>query len=226
MDKIENLIIANNDFYSESFLFVLINFAFAAIMLILLSQFYRRNSSTIGGKNHLSSIIPIIGMIVFLVIGIVKSSLALSLGLVGALSIVRFRTPIKEPEELAYIFFAIAIGLGYAASQTWATTVVSLLIMMLMYITSRFKGTAISKDGDFSVIIEAKAPIEINKIEKALFPDIYGLKVNRIESSGDNYLVSFLISLKPKTSVETIIDKIKKNDSNINVSLIESGINW
>jgi len=48
-------------------------------------------------------------MTTMLVISIVKSSLALSLGLVGALSIVRFRSAIKEPEELVYIFLSMAI---------------------------------------------------------------------------------------------------------------------
>ena len=57
-------------------------------------------------------------MTTLLVIAVVKSSLALSLGLVGALSIVRFRTPIKEPEELAYIFLAIALGLCLGADQS------------------------------------------------------------------------------------------------------------
>ena len=51
-------------------------------------------------------------MVTTLVIAVVKSSLALSLGLVGALSIVRFRTPVKEPEELTYLFFSIALGLA------------------------------------------------------------------------------------------------------------------
>ena len=55
-------------------------------------------------KTHVSNILTMIGLIVFLVITVIKSSLALSLGLVGALSIVRFRTPIKEPEELGYLF--------------------------------------------------------------------------------------------------------------------------
>ena len=52
-----------------------------------------------------------------LIISIVKSSLALSLGLVGALSIVRFRAAIKEPEELVYLFFVISIGLSNGANQ-------------------------------------------------------------------------------------------------------------
>ena len=47
-----------------------------------------------------------------LIITVVKTSLALSLGLVGALSIVRFRSAIKDPEELLYLFFSIAIGIG------------------------------------------------------------------------------------------------------------------
>ena len=58
-----------------------------------------------------------------LIISIIKSSIALSLGLVGALSIVRFRTPIKEPEELLYLFVAIAVGLGLGANQLLATLI-------------------------------------------------------------------------------------------------------
>ena len=52
-----------------------------------------------------------------IIITIVKSSIALSLGLVGALSIVRFRAAIKEPEELTFLFICIAIGVGLGAGQ-------------------------------------------------------------------------------------------------------------
>lgn len=58
-----------------------------------------------------------------LVITVVKSSLALSLGLVGALSIIRFRSAIKEPEELTYLFLAISLGLGFGANQTVITII-------------------------------------------------------------------------------------------------------
>ena len=68
-------------------------------------------------RRDLGLVLPVICLTTLVVISVVKSSLALSLGLVGALSIVRFRTPIKEPEELAYIFLAIAIGLALGADQ-------------------------------------------------------------------------------------------------------------
>ena len=68
------------------------------------------------GRQVASSIIPL-SLTVCLIITVVKSSLALSLGLVGALSIVRFRTPIKDPEDLVYLFLALVNGLGFGANE-------------------------------------------------------------------------------------------------------------
>ena len=77
-------------------------------------------------------------LITSLVISIVKSSLALSLGLVGALSIVRFRTAIKEPEELIYLFIAIAIGLGIGANQYYITVIAFIVIILIIIAVEKF----------------------------------------------------------------------------------------
>ena len=79
-----------------------------------------------------------------LIITVIKSSIALSLGLVGALSIIRFRTPIKEPEELAYIFIAIAIGLGLGANQILAT-VVGFAVVAIVMLPAMFKRSAAAR---------------------------------------------------------------------------------
>ena len=75
-----------------------------------------------------------------IIITVIKSSIALSLGLVGALSIVRFRTPVKEPEELLYIFVAITIGLGLGANQVLPTIIgfAFIVIAFLPFILGRF----------------------------------------------------------------------------------------
>ena len=65
------------------------------------------------------------------VIAVVQNSLALSLGLVGALSIVRFRAAIKEPEELVYLFLCIATGLCLGSRQPW-------LALVLVIVASGF----------------------------------------------------------------------------------------
>ena len=83
----------------------LINFLLCTLSSIVLREIYLKNSLTLSVKNYIGNILPVLSITIFLIILIVKSSIALSLGLVGALSIVRFRTPIKDPEELIFLFF-------------------------------------------------------------------------------------------------------------------------
>ena len=98
-----------------------------------LKYVYEKRSNSLSSKYQLSTIIPILSAATYLVILIVKSSLALSLGLVGALSIVRFRTPVKEPEDLVYLFLAIAIGIGFGAFQILTTLIIFLIIMLFIW---------------------------------------------------------------------------------------------
>jgi hypothetical protein len=84
-----------------------------------------------GNLGNIGNVLPLLSLVTFLVILVVKTSLALSLGLVGALSIVRFRAPIKEPMELTFIFIAIAIGLGTGAGKPVVTAMVVFCILAL-----------------------------------------------------------------------------------------------
>ncbi|MCB0663118.1 MAG: DUF4956 domain-containing protein, partial [Saprospiraceae bacterium] len=83
-----------------------------------------------------------------LIIMVVKSSIALSLGLVGALSIVRFRAAIKEPEELTFLFIIIGIGLAGGANQPVLAIVAFLFIIILLYVHGRFAGNSTYKKED------------------------------------------------------------------------------
>ena len=85
-------------------------------------------------------------MTTMFIITVVKSSLALSLGLVGALSIVRFRAAIKEPEELSYLFLTIAIGLGLGADQRLITIVAFIVIVAILWIRNVFHKSEINQN--------------------------------------------------------------------------------
>jgi len=108
---------------------LLFNLMIGLVLAIILRWHFSRFGSTLSNRDEFAQVFPFIILATILIISIVKSSLALSLGLVGALSIVRFRTPIKEPEELAYLFISIAIGLGLGASQTVPTVVAIIFIL-------------------------------------------------------------------------------------------------
>jgi len=112
----------------------------------LIGLFYRRFGSSMSNREVLARSFLPLAMTTTLIIFIVQSSIALSLGLVGALSIVRFRAAIKEPEELVYLFITIAVGLGFGASlkpgsPTSALTIAALAaILTCLAISRRIRG--------------------------------------------------------------------------------------
>jgi len=117
---------------------LLLNMAIGMVMALLIRWHFLRFGSTLSNRDELGGVLPFILLTTVLIITVVKSSLALSLGLVGALSIVRFRTPIKEPEELAYLFLAIAMGLGLGANQVVPTISAGIFILIAMAAIKRY----------------------------------------------------------------------------------------
>ena len=99
---------------TSNFLYSLI---LSYVLGYLLSLVYVKQSRTLSNHNDLARIFPILSTSITIVIAVVKSSLALSLGLVGALSVIRFRTAVKEPFNLAFLLFSICIGISVGASQ-------------------------------------------------------------------------------------------------------------
>src|SRR5512141_151294 len=107
---------------------IILSLAIAAF----LAQAYVHFGHALSNRKSFARNFLLLAVTTTLIISIVKSSLALSLGLVGALSIVRFRAAIKEPEELAYLFLAISVGLGLGAGQALLTLVALVLIIGLI----------------------------------------------------------------------------------------------
>ena len=115
----------------------IVNFIFAIIISATLAFFiktaYIKISKSLNDKEHFSDTFVPLAIITTLVITVVKFSLALSLGLVGALSIVRFRAAIKEPEELVYLFFVIGVGLATGANQFFIAIVATFITILILY---------------------------------------------------------------------------------------------
>jgi hypothetical protein len=109
------------------------------VMAQILCWHYIRFANVLSNKPKFGRVLVFLSLTTFLVISVVKTSLALSLGLVGALSIIRFRTPIKEPEELAYLFLAISVGIGVGADQSFLTVLVFTLILAYMGIQGTYR---------------------------------------------------------------------------------------
>ena len=130
LDLISNLSMSSAP--DVSIFLTTVNFILCVGVSFLVRAFYIKYSVSLTGKHHIGVVIPVLSCIVFLIIMVVKSSLALSLGLVGALSIVRFRNPVRSPLELSVYFGAITMGIAAAVNVKWLIFMVGSLTLAPM----------------------------------------------------------------------------------------------
>ena len=203
----------------------LFSFFICVLMSFIVREFYIKRSFSLTGKMHIGSIIPVLSAVVFLVIIVVKSSLALSLGLVGALSIVRFRTPIKEPEELVYLFLAIAVGLGYAAGQILITTIITLSILFIVNIW--LSNRKIAKTSEYNLVVKwSKQDVMFEDILKEITPVVQNLKLVRLDKGPSDNTSVMLVVPDDESPVESITERLLKLDDSMRITLFEAKTNW
>ena len=199
-----------------------VNFLLTAILSWALSWLYIKYGTVLSNKTNFAKNLLLISTTTMLIISIVKSSLALSLGLVGALSIIRFRTAIKEPEELSYLFLAIAIGLGFGANQTYVTLTAFILFTLLIIISFYLLGFRIpDKNMFFTIECENNKKLDINSIKKVLSEGCSLVKLERYDTSMDNFEAMFLIKLNNIQSLKYIEVQIIKLNKKAKISFLD-----
>ncbi|MCK4677858.1 MAG: DUF4956 domain-containing protein, partial [Bacteroidales bacterium] len=134
----------------------LINSVIVVVLSLILQWTYFKCGKSISNRRSFASNFILVAFTTMLIISIVKSSLALSLGLVGALSIVRFRAAIKDPEELSYLFFAISIGLGLGANQRIIVLVAFVILEAILW--TRYFLTRQSEKQNLFFTISSNSP--------------------------------------------------------------------
>ena len=154
-----------------------------------------------------------------LIISIVKSSIALSLGLVGALSIVRFRAAIKEPEELTYLFLTIAIGLGFGGNQRFITLTAFFVIIGILLARSRGRA---GSDKAMYLNITCQEGIGLESIAAVIGQQCSALNVIRVDESKDSMDVSFQVNFKGLSQLDAARTALKQTAEIKNFSFLDT----
>ena len=191
-----------------------------AFCSITLAWFYVRFGQSLSNRQRLAKNFLLISVTTALIITVVKSSLALSLGLVGALSIVRFRSAIKEPEELAYLFLAIALGLGFGANQHTITLVAFFLILGLLYGQTKFNGSH-STQNLFLTIKVSSGKNSLDKITNKLKGYCKKIDLKRVDQDKNILEVAFEVEFKDQSQVNKVLREIKSLSKSAEVTLID-----
>lgn len=199
----------------------LLNFLLAALLAHLLSRVYSRFGHALSNRDLFGRNFVVLSMTTMLIITIVKSSLALSLGLVGALSIIRFRAAIKEPEELGYLFICIAIGLGLGANQTVITLIAFAVLTAILALGHFIRG----RDPGPNLYVTLSSPrsgsVGLTELVAGLRQHASSVKLRRFDESDDQLEASFQVSFDDVARVESCLQHFRSTHAQTRVRLLD-----
>jgi hypothetical protein len=194
-----------------------------AITAYILKKVYVQFGQTLSNRSDLGNIFIPIAMTTMVIITIVKSSLALSLGLVGALSIVRFRAAIKEPEELVYLFICIALGLGFGANQA-VVTIIGFCMIVITIALLRRSAFKVDKANVLYLTISTRseAKLDINGILDVLKENALEVDLKRLDEGPITNEASFIVSFKNDDELLGLRDNLYKLDDQLELTFLDN----
>ena len=153
---------------------VLFSMLLAAVFGFLISWIYRRNYRGVMYSGNFSFTLIMMTLVTTPVVLCIQHSLALSMGMVGALSIVRFRTAVKEPLDSAYVFWALTTGILLGAGQFLLAAVALLMIAILLTAMVNIQTKSISS---YLLVVRMSA-----EAERAVAQVVGGIRIQKLKS--------------------------------------------
>lgn len=198
------------------------SFIICTILSYLLSLLYIRYGNALSNRKIFSRNFVILALTTMFIISVVKTSLALSLGLVGALSIVRFRSAIKEPEELTYLFLTIAIGLGCGAGLTILTILAFIGFVAVIWFRHRSAKPMEGQNLYLTIKFGQESDTTLSEVVEQLRNNLQTIKLKRTDETEKNIEASFVIVVEDYEQFEKMRAGLKKLNPGIRMSFMDT----
>ena len=158
----ENLFLHGQDVYDVIFTMLL-----AIVIALIISQVYKHTHRGMNFELSFMSTLVLLAPIVAVVMLFIRGDLVLSLGLIGSLSIIRFRTPIKDTRDMVFLFWTIAVGLG-CGTYNWAVVIVSTIVISIVIIALYFIKYGSSSNTDYVLVVSGEKTLDGESLEKTI----------------------------------------------------------
>ena len=202
----------------------------APLLFLVTSGLLLRFSLSMTGqawaKSHAQTVaFMILPIVTYVITKTIAGNIALSLGMIGALSIVRFRSPIKEPEELAYIFLSIALGLSLGADQREAALIGVPFILLIFSLSSLMSDKKSRKSGNIHLTIQVShnknQPPPLDKVTSIVNEYTTNANFQRIDVQDNNLLINGIIAIKSEQETENLLNKLLEFDPSASISFLD-----
>ena len=218
MNDITNLL-GNISLNSTSLAQFIIGFSLTILLSIILKLIYIKYSISVSNKNIIADIFPLFGVSIFLIVITIKSSIVLSLGLVGALSIIRFRTAIKEAEQIVYFLILTGVSIATAAnSYVFPVLLVFFVFVYNFYISNRKANIIHSVNDQLVITVKKIDNSKIDLLALTLTENNVNVEIQSINKNENNTVIVLKLSdfnLDNLTVVESFLKENKISSSEI-----------
>lgn len=200
---------------------LLISLSLALVLGLGMGAVYRLTHRGLNYDRSFLTTVLMIAPIVALVMVFIRSNVALSLGLVGALSIIRFRSVIKDTRDMVFLFWAIAVGLG-CGTYSWVPTIVAALFLAAAILTLYFFEYGKAVHADYVLVITGDSEDALAELRGWIKKRVGAAEIRSLESEQGTWeLVLELRLLKKRDSLEhSLVMDLKKRPGITKVSLL------
>lgn len=205
---LNELSISALDFFNIVFSLIL-----ATGISFLISQIYKVTHRGLSFELSFMSTLVLLSPIVTIVMLFIRGDLVLSVGLIGSLSIIRFRTPIKDTRDMVFLFWTIAVGLG-AGTFNWSVVIIASIVVSIVMFVLHFIGYGQSVNLDYVFVVSGsnwddtrditslveqfskKVKIRSKEIESNYWEIVYEIQIKENSAELTNDMVTQINSLE------------------------------
>ena len=188
-----------------------INLLIGGLLALAIRELYRRYSSTVTNREPFANMLPLFTLSTIVVISVVQYSPALALGLIGAMSIVRFRTSIASPEELVYLLLCVGLGVALGGDHL-LLGVATVGVVTPFVIWLRGSGEARTPDrliltvtGDSNRFFSSEGPSVINIVQRMT----KGMTVHRLDYQPEEVFLRAQIVVENRTQAMELLTTLR-----------------
>jgi hypothetical protein len=204
---------------------VLISLALAATVGLIISRLYRYTHRGLNYEHTFMASLVLMAPLVSVVMSYIRGDLVLSLGLIGSLSIVRFRTPIKDTRDMVFLFWVIAVGLG-AGTYNWGVVVVSSLFITVIVAALYLVRYGHTRNTDFVLVLSGQVPpqgeaardvirrhtvdarLRSHQVQDTGWETVYELRLSQLSSESADALIAGLKAIPGVAEVSLLAPQL------------------
>lgn len=146
---------------------ILFSLILAIAVAFIISQIYKYTHRGLNYELAFMSTLVLLAPIISVVMLFIRGDLVLSLGLIGSISIIRFRTPIKDTRDMVFLFWVIAVGLG-CGTYNWNIVIISTIVISIVMFLLHFMKYGQSRGTDYVLVVMGSLALSNNEIGKVL----------------------------------------------------------